>query len=253
MKRLFLIVLMLVAYLVSTTICIGESMSESYKGEKDILFRDLPWLEDAITINSLLGDFGSYKRAPEEAWFVYTWDDLDLRSDFALGYNIGIVGDENTLVGGHIIDSAWLYFLYDFDGSSINTDPNETHFYIAQYNFMTKDVESTYDDLFSKLSDLYGEATVGITTHSGSYFKTEPAVSYKGETRTAIWYGTNNTAVKIVAEINFPEERASEVKEVTEKIEMWYGKTNMDETIRQMEAFLENEAIGTNKESKDGL
>ena len=253
MKRLILVIFMILVYLSSTTIGIGESALEPSESEKEILFRDLPWLEDVITIDNLLGDFGSYKGDPEEAWFVYTWNNLDLRSDFTLGYDIGIVGDENTLVGGHIINFAHLYFLYDFDGSSINTDPNKTHFYIAEYDFFTKDVESTYDDLFSKLSDLYGEATVDISTHSGSYFKTEPAVSYRGETRTAIWYGANNTAVKIIAEINTPEERISEVKEATEEIEMWYGKTNMDETIRQMEAFLENEAIGMNKESKDGL
>lgn len=227
--------------------------NNSNENVEEILFRDMPWMEDAISVNNLLGDFGLYKRDPEEAWFIYTWNDLKLHSDYTMGYDIGIIGDEKTVVGGHIIDSSWLYFLYDFNGTSINTNPENTHFYIANYMFQTKDVESAYNDLYIKMTNLYGTATVNITTHNGSYFYTTPSVSYKGETRTAIWYGANNTAVKIIAEINTPEDRVAEVKEATESIEMWYGKTDMDDTIRQMEAFLEQQAIGSEKNSTDGL
>ena len=204
---------------------------------EEITFRDIPW---GSNINEFEDSFGFDVGGIEG--FLPHWSSfrpvssID-RSRYSVGYDVTIWPKSITFqVAGYDLDFIFAYFYYGVDNGSLDKSPDSSEFYMAEYIFDVEDVSGAYMDLRAKMTSLYGEGEDENGNPSEDYYST-------------VWYGENDTAVRLLVKSNSPYEGFS--------IRLVYGKTNSDDYVEYLEELARMEQIQEEQvnrlESTDGL
>lgn len=189
--------------------------------ESEITFQDYQWGSNAVDIASRMGSQYFESMTP-------VWSDADDNmpiSSYSLGYRIYNIGNQN--IAGYDVLNFSMYCMYSVEDGKISTKAEDSELYLVTMDFNVADVEGTYDDLFAKLSTLYGEAS--ISTRTGSVVSISDG-AYKTQITTAEWKGQNNTGVKLAKSLPEPGSPDS-ADDFNRYVVLSYGKTNSDETI----------------------
>lgn len=166
-------------------------------GEAPILFRGAEWGGTyADTIKALPKETKIRDLSTSEYWYdVDNW----LYNENAWGDTLkGELGGytyvkssslKGMQVAGYDIDALYLYFAFvpGKDGLLVKDEKN-TAFIFAYYKLEPKDPDAAYDDLLSKLTNLYGE----VDLHQSD----APYISYEQN----LWRGGNGTMVSLLRE-----------------------------------------------------
>ena len=189
--------------------------------ESEITFQDYQWGTNAVDIASRMGSQYFESMTP-------VWSDADDNmpiSSYSLGYRIYNIGNQN--IAGYDVLNFSMYCMYSVEDGKISTEAEDSELYLVTMDFNVADVEGTYDDLFAKLTALYGDASV--STRTGSVVSLSDG-AYKTQITTAEWKGQNNTGVKLAKSV--PEAGAPDSADGFNRyVVLSYGKTDSDETI----------------------
>ena len=132
------------------------------EGEKEILFRDVPWGTSYTEANSLLSDLDLWNLSGE-AFQTKSIDDITLGDYKGIDFeytDINIIANAmngEVEVAGYTTDSVELDFAYVPNNGVLNKTEDESALYGAQYTFLPRNLSEMSADLINKLSSLYGE------------------------------------------------------------------------------------------------
>lgn len=208
----------------------------------EILFRNLPWDCSPADVKESFGKY-LYFRDPMCAPLWSQWahpglssaDYSDTHAGFRLETGYPASG---ITVAGYEIDEARIFFVYGItEDGQLDRSPDAGRLCGAYYSFRFEDVETAYEDLKAKLTNLYGEPE-------------------KENDTSIIWYGDNNTAVRMV----WSNDKTNDYNYVDIK----YGKTDIEAEIphimeltaeqERLDAIAEEEKVREeNAENNDGL
>lgn len=169
-------------------------------GDKEILFRNLPWGTTLADTPALLGvDLTD----PYDWKYWYSVEDQmfnqsgNIRHEGELGVycSVGYSARKDMKVAGYALDDVDLYYLYipDADGMLIR-DAEHLGLYFASYKLDVKDPKAAYEDLTGKLTGLYGDPA--STQHDDGY-------GYIVSDQL-LWTGANGTLVSLVMQ-DYPD------------------------------------------------
>lgn len=142
------------------------------------------------------------------------YDDIE-----ATGYKIMLnfwADDEKPSIAGYPVRIMEFYAHYDITGGILKQGADDSHYYMAQIWFDVNDAKtpSVYDDLFNKLTELYGN---GI---EDSVFIVDTTYTY------TVWNGTDDTAVCLF--------RSESTSSDYQFLNLWYGHTNIKDTLEKI-------------------
>lgn len=158
----------------------------------------------------------------------YTFDRI---SNNEIGWMGVAIGDGEIMVGGYGATAIDIYCAFGLDDNgNLLRNAQDSMFYYATYAIETSNVNAAYSDLKEKLSSLYGECVeFSDEAHGGMAVE-----------KIAQWKGANNTAVRLYGQMRSTEEKAGNFFEY---IEIYYGKTDFDEHLRNVESAVEREKL----------
>lgn len=176
---------------VSTSEIETQTVEESEQAVSDveIVFRDIPWGSTYTDVNSTLSSYNMWAMHGEYCR-TCSVDEILLGDykgiDFDYG-DINLIGCAfygEQEVAGYTTSEIYLYFAYCAgENGYLTREENTAILYGAQYVFEPQDRAYMYNNLTSKLSELYGEP---------NKVKTDTDI-WKNEYTYTYWYGANNT------------------------------------------------------------
>lgn len=171
----------------------------------EIVFRDIPWGTSYLEVESQFPEWDLMK-FEGDGFKTYSVDDVLIGDYEGLNFDytdINVIASAvngEIEVAGYITSSVDLYFSYGIgnDGTVLAND-NCSKFYAAKYTYSPEDISFVYNDLKTKLTNLYGEPS-DLKTDTEEYY----VFDSDGSTSTvninieiAHWYGKNNTELAI--------------------------------------------------------
>ncbi len=206
-----------------------------------ILFRESPWFSSETEMLKILKPLGYdyYTHGEGEGYTeIGSWE-INLNNSYTLedhiiknreiGYWVGFSLD-NIKVAGFTVRYISMDFLYGLDDNHVYRDSSNSRMISATYLFSVAEPSEAYEVLLAKLTSLYGEPIV-VETASGSYLY-----------RHAVWYGLDNTAVRLDMKYRDSEHY---------DLQICYGISNSTELISELQTAITNEIILEG--SMDGL
>ena len=192
--------------------------------DKEIRFQDYSWGDSASTVAASLGEQAYDSMTP-------TWEDADSlmpMSSYQLGYRVFTYG--NREIAGYKVANFSMYFMYGQANGQISTSPENSELYLVTMNFEVADVESTYDDLYQKLTSIYGEGKT--STRTDSAFSLSDG-GYKSDVTVTEWTGANNTGIQLVKEV--PRDGSPDSADSFSRyVVLSYGKTDSASTLSNL-------------------
>ncbi len=233
----------------------GDSPSGSYTPaasstpsyEEEITFNNYPWGTSVVEVSNNTGN--QYFESMTPDWSdAYT---VSAISNYVLGYQIYGIGDYSA--GGYTTRNLKMFFSYGHKNGKISTAPDDSELYLVIMDFDVADIGGTYDDLYSKLTSIYGE---GKTTEKTTNSVSTDAGYYKTAVTITEWRGQNNTGVMLTKSI--PNSDSSTADLFHNFVSLSYGKTDSAQMLKSlyseykdMEAA--NEAANRDPDNKQGL
>ena len=223
----------------STTVTVAPKSESNYKEE--ITFQDFPWGMSITEISSRLNE--DYFESMTPGWS--NADEVTSYSEYALGYRLFSIGDQQ--IAGYKVLNFSMYSMYGHKDGRLSTEAADSNLYLVNMNFDVVDVEGTYEDLYKKLENLYGEPKV--SSHTVSTYSL-PDGAYKSLITSAEWKGQNNTGVMLSKSV--PEQNAPDSADNFNRyVALSYGKTDSDAMLSSIyKEYKENVAI-KEKNSRD--
>ena len=237
MKKLLALAILLLLVPISV---MSETVSE-------ITFRDIPWgcsisevqeyLEKAVFEYN--ADFEDWDYDIEIDWMPYTSGLLEEGStigydnctEYECGYSARAdILDSGMTIAGQELMSIHCVAHFGETETGISKEIDDSKFYAATYILITGDMEAAYADLQGKLSYLYGECDT--LKEQNKY-----SAAYK---YTSTWYGTNNTAITLCADGDFPS-----------YLTICYYKTDCDEKLIKIDEAMEKLELDAQFENAD--
>lgn len=138
--------------------------------------------------------------------------DAELYSNENSGY--WIAADHRIKVAGFQVKRMSASFIYG-SGTRGSRQPDSTRLFTASYYFDEgSNSENAFESLQRKLTELYGEPETYTTT--GKTYRI----------RHAIWYGDNNTGVRLTLQVKLSDKS-------TQSLYLRYGLTNSENLLRE--------------------
>lgn len=191
------------------------------KYDQEISFEGFYWGESPVEAAQQLDTVYSESMTP-------SWSNagkIMTTSDYQLGYQVYKYG--NRSIAGYDVANFYMYFLYGHDNSGISISAEDAELYMVTMNLNVVDVQGAYDDLFNKLTSIYGH---GNTTTSKDSAVSSKDGYYESTLTKTSWYGENNTGV--ILAVSIPDKELSESGDMWSKyVVLAYGKTDSDQTI----------------------
>lgn len=213
--------------------------------DNTILFRGFPWLSSETEMLANLKSMGYTSSTHGEGpgySEIGSWE-INLKENFyteeplltnrEIGYWTCVYFSDNAKVAGFDISYVSMNFLYGYDDKRVYRDRDHSRMISATYDFSVADPQMAFDVLLQKMSTLYGEPVMAYADGS-SY-----AVSH------AIWYGADNTAVRLDMRIAKGDSNSSY------DLQLCYGVSNSLELIADLQNAITMEII--NQGSMEGL
>ena len=214
-------------------------------GDTEILFRGFPWLTSETDMLANLKPLGYTSSTHGEgpgyteigSWEINLkenfYEEESLYSNREIGYWVYIPLKADVKVAGFTISGMGMDFLYGHDTDKVYRDPEHSRMFTATYYFSVADPMSAFTVLKEKMTALYGEPM--LANADGSSYSVYHA----------IWYGANNTAVRLDMRI------AKGSSNPSYALQLCYGISNSLDLIAQLQTALINEILGEG--SFDGL
>ena len=200
----------------------------AYPGE--ITYGDFAWGTDVVTVSNEYMEQYADSMTPEwsEAYSV-----MGL-SSYQLGYQVSRYGGHSA--GGHYTRNCKMFVHYGHRDGSLSPAPEDSELYLIIMDFDVLDYEGTYDDLYAKLTSVYGEGKTTVNNGSASLTKSG---RYKYTVTSTEWRGANDTGVMLTKSI---ENNGTEIGGAWDNyVTLTYGKTNSGQTLsdlsREYEAY----------------
>ena len=200
------------------------------KAGSSILFRNIPWFEQEMTVRENLEKKEGLKpielkqNTRIESWFhetVNMWPEFDVEEAGVTleYYNVSVAGYKARLK---------LYFAYPIQSGLINYETDSAQFYMAEY--LIKDLEDTqsaYDSLVGKLSQLYG------SPQEKSYYSefAGPDPHPKG----SLWVAPDDSLVWLALDTGYS---STDHKQIY----IFYAAPHTNEYLKQLDAQIKKEA-----------
>ena len=226
--------------------------SEPLKPE--ILFREIPWDSTSKEAKQLLKATTPSASTTiwENAFMLFPEKMLDVNSVDGVNEAGNILYASDLTAGGYDIRTAQLYFIYTVQNGKINRDSDA--FYAALYYFDVANHEAVYNDLWHKMTNIYGEGRERTKTASGWIAASDYSGKYEYDVTRTTWYGDNNTYVTL--QWVSAENEADSIQNSC-GISMLYGVTDAESRLDDLEKLLATEKAEQDKEkaegNKDGL
>lgn len=234
----------------------AAALPNAENGTQEIRFRNLPWggsLEDVQQSMKEAG-FLHTTHFVENPGSVKCWaaNEKDSRGFAACGAKLyQYVTPTEIRVAGYPVGNVTWSFHYDIDGK-VN---QQTHLYMVSMELKSEDGFMAQADLTNKLISLYG-APVGQGVESSRYNSSQYG-RYEGFQESTVWYGSNNTALRLVLDYKVLDKDQS-IQDA--KINLIYGLsdsvqtlTALDSAVKREKIEAEQKRIEDNANNTDGL
>jgi hypothetical protein len=210
-----------------------------------ILFRGFPWLASETEMLANLKPLGytSHTRGEGSGYSeIGSWEirldenfyeEEPILSNREIGYWVAMYFRDELKVAGFTVSNISMDFLYGHDAARVYRDSANSRMISATYRFSVADPEAAFEILQAKMTALYG-APVLASAEGGSY-----------SVRHAIWYGAEDTAVRLDMRI------AKRDSNPAYALQLCYGRSNSLELIAALQSAITNEILAQG--SMDGL
>lgn len=222
---------------------------------EEITFRGIPWGSSMAEVEKALDleYFYSYDDASMLKWRSVCEYDYSYAYDHPAGWSASSYGSDALTVAGYKACPT-IYCAYGLsDDGKVLRGRAESIFYLGGYEFDVVDCDAAYRDIKEKLTGLYGEGVEEVTVEEGFYYTDSGNGSFDYEVRKTTWANSNGTGIKlhaVVSELNDPAI-------YTNSLSLWYGKTDMDDYLDELQAAIHREMVEAENASRsasvDGL
>jgi len=207
-----------------------------------ITFRGIDWLSPEAEVKAEVEKIEDIKPSfyqPEEenaridSWYRQ-WENM--YSDYNIEEAGVILRYQNVPVAGYTADLD-LSFMYSIDeNDGVDYDAKKAQFYMAQYDIQdVEDIEGAFDDISSKLTELYGES------EDKSYYNSfDEKTSPKGK----VWTASDGSLVWAGIYYNSYDEKYSTLWIV-------YAAPNTDGMLTELANRITQEAINHEAEQRE--
>ena len=230
---------------------------------KELTYRNIPWGTSVDKINDPASVYSYESRLPWEESFLIipTWRSLQ-ETDYVAGYEGAVIGSVNYKVGGYALSRINIYCMYGIRDGKLLKEPSDSEFYAADYVFDVIDTKAAYENLLSKMTDLYGVGnTTQETADASLYLPEGKSYSIPQVGSKTIWDGANDTHILLYAawidkEEELPDAISSEYRSNYKFVYMTYYKGGINERLKEickLEEQFEREQESQNNEGYDGL
>ena len=205
--------------------------------DEEILFRDIPWGIGIDEVKNALSDFGLWRDVKGCNNAHWSYKDPNTRSLTENGYQGGCKNsnDEEPFEVEGYPCYILVYCAYGLDDNGkVLRDRKSSEFYMASYNFDTKniDTELAYEDFKEKLSELYGAGEETTSNSEGAILVDNDTFSFQSTIMLTEWIGANNTAVLLRAEWDTKTNLGI-------SLVIAYGRTDYDSQLTEIENAIE--------------
>lgn len=195
----------------------------TYSSALAIEFHGIPWgisvneLESSLEERGIVVNADDIKNDASMPVWSYTFRNSFMNNIESTGYQISLyyysAYDEKPSIAGYPVKEMQFYSHYDIDDGVLSQEADDSHYYMAQIGFDVSDerTPAIYDDLYNKLTGLYGEGVENST------FEVETTYTY------TVWEGMDNTAVCLY--------RSESTSSDYQFLNLWYGNTTIEETL----------------------
>lgn len=216
---------------------------------EEIRLKNVPWGIGPDAVCALLNDDS----------FIYienqnmrTWENIDSwTGDYVVKpYGHYLFQFCSDSVAGYPLSKVELFFMYDIDSGDVNRDSGKEKFYLAKYTFSILDIDNAYMDLRGKLASLYGDGEEAFKSNdrfSVTIIGGGVSGNYTIFEKSTVWYGANDTAVRLVSRVSDSEELGA----FDAGLWIFYGKIDSSVDLKALSDLLTAEAFREESESRD--
>lgn len=212
--------------------------------DKEIVFHGIPW---GISIDNLVKYLSKRKIdvlnsdiAAEANMAIWTYQfrnsyEHDIEES-GIKINLSYWGNPGVVkIAGYPVQQLELYAHYGTTNGKINFKPANTKYYLTSIQFDVSDemAVGVYEDLSKKLSALYMTGTENTTKIIDTTY------TY------TVWHGANDTAVCLY--------RSVSTNSNYQFVHLMYGKTNCEQTLREVRRLVIEHEIQSVAEDSTGL
>ena len=231
----------IVAFLLSMLLIVPVAFADS---DKEIVFHGIPW---GISINELAEHLrkrsipvlsGDIEADANMAIWAYQFRNSYMNDIESTGYKIPLYfyGNPNTVkIAGYPVQEMQLYAHYDITDRTLKLDADNSKYYMVSVKFDVSDemAVGVYADLHKKLSALYGNGVEDATK------EIETTYTY------TVWHGASNTAVCLY--------RSVSASSNYQHVKLMYGKTDSEQTLREVRRLVIEHEIQSVADDTTGL
>lgn len=213
-----------------------------------ITFRGIDWFETFKNVKEVFDKIGDARidwYSPiKEKVTVSEWDDTKLTPIQAREGGVRLIYLD-VPVAGYTAETTYLFFTYPVVEGKVQYDTEESQFCKAKYVIgHLADVESAYNDLAEKLSNLYGEPV----DHSDYNL-----ISKKDNPKGLLWTADDGSVVWMAIYYNDSWEHLHEIKITYAAPNLADRLNNLNEQIKMEARNSEAEARRENSSNYGGL
>lgn len=157
-------------------------------------------------------------------------------------YNPTRMDGEKIDLAGYGIFNIDMYFMYKNSSESISREGKDSVFYKAIYNLDVFNTKDAYDDIITKLTNLYGTPKKNKETRKWRVLNSKDYTEYN---ESAQWLGDNKTTVYIVRNYRIYEDSKTESDA---QLKVIYTRTNATTELKKLKMNLDKE---TNRKEKE--
>lgn len=212
--------------------------------DAEIMFHGIPW---GISVNELVDQLrdrkipvqsGDIEADASMAIWAYQFRNSYMNNIESTGYEIPLYFFSNpdaVKIAGYPVQDIQLYAHYDIADGILKLEANNSKYYMVLLQFDISDemAVGVYADLHKKLSALYGNGAENTTK------EVETTYTY------TVWHGANNTAVCLYRSVNPDSDY--------QFVHLMYGKTDCEQTLREVRRLVIEHEIQSVADDSTGL
>lgn len=212
--------------------------------ESEIVFHGIPWgisvneLADQLRQRNIPVSSGDIEADANMAIWTYQFRNSYMNDIESTGYKIPLYffsNPDTVKIAGYPVQDMQLYAHYDITDGIIKLDADNSKYYLVSVQFDVSDEMAlgVYADLHQKLSSLYGNGVEDATKI------VETTYTY------TVWNGANNTAVCLYRSVSTSSDY--------QFVHLMYGKTDCEQTLREVRRLVIEHEIQSVADDTTGL
>lgn len=212
--------------------------------DTEIVFHSIPWgisvneLVDQLRQRSIPVQSGDIEADASMAIWAYQFRNSYMNDIESTGFEIPLYFfsyPDAVKIAGYPVQDMQLYAHYDITDGILKLDADNSQYYMVSLQFDVSDemAVGVYADLHKKLSALYGNGAEDTTK------EIETTYTY------TVWHGANNTAVCLYRSVSTSSDY--------QFVHLMYGKTDSEQTLREVRRLVIEHEIQSVADDSTGL